>query len=902
MFGTIVQECSCAGGYTGSSCETAPSDGGDQDDCAPSPCKNGGNCTDTGFTYHCHCTSTFQGMACADPVDSSTAAPCASNPCQNGATCAHTRDYASNVYTFACTCPAGFTGAACDTSMQCSTNGTSSCQNNGTCLQYLGVVVCSCVTGWGGDVCDVKQSGCDSSPCQNGGQCAVASGADHTCTCTPNYGGVDCQDVDTINQCNTTFGAGTFFCCALGGDCIDLFNTAMCSCRDGWSGQACSQHSENGQMVVYNHGQCQSGGVVGNVDACLSSPCQNFGTCQDLQDAAGYSCQCVLGWGGPSCNARATVCVSNPCQNGGVCTATATDSNGVFQCSCPSLYFGDVCDQYDPVDDCNPVDSMGTALPKPCCAKGVTNPGCFDFFHLAVCQCDSGWTGDKCNQNQITGNTYQISQCNAQGAVGTDSCASNPCQNSGACTDLADTATGSQYTCACPAAYCGGNCETNDVTCLQSSVCLSAPCQNGGTCGSIAAAYGAAYWQCQCPPQYFGADCGTYDAVDNCATHPVGFDCCAQGGDCVNMYQSAQCVCKDGFMQTQSCNQRTSGGPALSSAQCSGAAVGCGPCITSTCQNSGTCQSCTDTTTGAATQTCTCTNGYTGASCETAPFVDNCNPSPCHNGGTCSLFTLSFECSCTSNYGGITCDDSAPSALPCASNPCHNGGTCQDTRGDANSFSYTCLCAAGFSGAQSCQYTASCSDCSADDKALANCQNGGWCTSCMAFGELIPLPQCNCGDGFTGDSCETKQAANFGGDGVDDCKHHPCHNKGNCTDTGTNFKCRCTDTFVGKSCATPFLSPCAKAKCVIPGSKCKTGLRDANNYFTYRCIAPGPPTTRAPTSGANACTDSSDSGVPGQPCAKLKRYCSGSPFSAVLTKRCPKTCGACGENPSYPSS
>ena len=174
--------------------------------------------------------------------------------------------------------------------------------------------------------------------------------------------------------------------------------------------------------------------------------------------------------------------------------------DSVFQCACPQNYFGDVCDQYDPMDDCNPRNANGTALPKPCCAKGISDPGCLDFFHLAVCQCAGGWTGSTCNPNVVSGDTYSAEQCAAT-AVGQDACASSPCQNSGNCVDLADGAV--PYQCYCPTGFCGPNCDQQSNQCLANDACTSGPCQNGGTCSSYAQ-NGQAYWKCTCPAKFFG--------------------------------------------------------------------------------------------------------------------------------------------------------------------------------------------------------------------------------------------------------------------------------------------------------------------------------------------------------------------------------------------------------------
>lgn len=40
----------------------------------------------------------------------------------------------------------------------------------------------------------------------------------------------------------------------------------------------------------------------------------------------------------------------------------------------------------------------------------------------------------------------------------------------------------------------------------------------------------------------------------------------------------------------------------------------------------------------------------------TPTTVDYCSPNPCQNGGRCTSGLTSFECECTEDYTGITCD------------------------------------------------------------------------------------------------------------------------------------------------------------------------------------------------------------------------------------------------------
>lgn len=66
-----------------------------------------------------------------------------------------------------------------------------------------------------------------------------------------------------------------------------------------------------------------AGALCEEEDGCASDPCENGGGCTSLDDGA-FSCQCLEGFDGPTCETDIDECRtnSNICLNGATCINT----------------------------------------------------------------------------------------------------------------------------------------------------------------------------------------------------------------------------------------------------------------------------------------------------------------------------------------------------------------------------------------------------------------------------------------------------------------------------------------------------------------------------------------------------------------------------------------------------
>uniref|UniRef100_A0A8C1M0N7 Slit homolog 3 (Drosophila) n=1 Tax=Cyprinus carpio TaxID=7962 RepID=A0A8C1M0N7_CYPCA len=235
----------------------------------------------------------------------------------------------------------------------------------------------------------------------------------------------------------------------------------------------------------------------------------------------------------------------------------------------------------------------------------------------------------------------------------------------------------------------------------------------------------------------------------------------------------------------------------------------CAPCLTSPCQNNGTCVS--DIT---GSYHCTCPFGYKGHNCEIP--INACISLPCVNGGTCHLtpgLDGHYSCVCPPGYEGQQCEMNPDD---CEDNDCENNSTCVD--GINN---YTCVCPPNYRG-DLCE------------EVIDPCLPGF--DLCQHDSKCVPLSKgyrCECLPGYVGQHCEQD---------YNDCLENKCQHGAECNDAINGYTCVCKEGFSGLFCESPppmillqKTSPCDQsycqngAQCLIvegePVCRCPTGSK-----------------------------------------------------------------------------
>uniref|UniRef100_A0A8C1GPI8 Slit homolog 3 (Drosophila) n=1 Tax=Cyprinus carpio TaxID=7962 RepID=A0A8C1GPI8_CYPCA len=213
---------------------------------------------------------------------------------------------------------------------------------------------------------------------------------------------------------------------------------------------------------------------------CLVTPCQNNGTC--VSDVTGsYRCTCPFGYKGRNCEIPINACISLPCVNGGTCHLTP----GLDGCVCPPGYEGQQC-ELNP-DDCEDNDCENNST----CVDGINNYTCVcppnyrgDLCEEVIDPCLPGF--DLCQHDSKCVPLTKGYRCEClPGYVGQhceqdyNDCLENKCQHGAECNDAING-----YTCVCKEGFSGLFCETPPpmIILQKTSPCDQSYCQNGAQC------------------------------------------------------------------------------------------------------------------------------------------------------------------------------------------------------------------------------------------------------------------------------------------------------------------------------------------------------------------------------------------------------------------------------------
>ncbi|XP_076143508.1 slit homolog 3 protein [Alosa pseudoharengus] len=199
------------------------------------------------------------------------------------------------------------------------------------------------------------------------------------------------------------------------------------------------------------------------LNACLSLPCSNGGTCHLAPGQEGhFSCVCVPGYEGPQCDVNPDDCEDNDCENNSTCV----DGINNYTCLCPFNYRGDLCEEV--IDPCLPGFD-------PC----LHDSKCIPLASGYRCECLPGYVGQQCELDY-------------------NDCLENKCQHGAECVDAING-----YTCVCKTGFSGLFCENPPpMILLQTSPCDQSDCQNGAAC---IVTEGEPV--CRCLPGFFGNKC-----------------------------------------------------------------------------------------------------------------------------------------------------------------------------------------------------------------------------------------------------------------------------------------------------------------------------------------------------------------------------------------------------------
>ena len=236
---------------------------------------------------------------------------------------------------YECICETGYMGEFCETKISETCYLENQCKNNGQCVDSYDngnlKYECKCTNEFSGKNCENFVDYCASMrPCKNNATCYNLQSTNtdqYACICTKGWKGLDCDE--DIDEC-TDFPN----LCKNNGDCNNFLGSFECNCKsEYYYGQYCERKhvciddfsapletklcKHDGKCIIkgdveenLHECECEYGfeGEMCTIITCGTNPCNNNGTCVDLElndtiSVIHYECICNnTGYTGPLCN------------------------------------------------------------------------------------------------------------------------------------------------------------------------------------------------------------------------------------------------------------------------------------------------------------------------------------------------------------------------------------------------------------------------------------------------------------------------------------------------------------------------------------------------------------------------------------------------------------------------